>query len=246
MSRILQVTFIIVACGLAPAQASTLATSDFNALPGGQFGGWNASIDSGLPPLTIGAVTFSFTPSGPTGGHQVGSAFPFTPGGGSDPAGAFVFGPPLSGPPATIIDFSQPVAAFGVSFYIEPGLVEIFNGPGATGALLGSVIGSPPAAPWSAANRPVDFVAMISNQREMRSARITGFANAAEYEVAGIGYTLVPEPATWVLALIGALMLAAVRRRSARRSESRACRCDVRSASGDLNGTAELLQRLLE
>ncbi len=193
-------------------RAALTATSNFNDIPNGQFGGYANGIDSRLPPLTISGVTFSFVPSGSSGQHNGGESFPFTAGSGSDPAVQYFFGPPVSGPPPTIINFSQPLSAFGVTFtfftsYPADGLLDVFDGPNANGNLLGSVVGTVPAPPWSASNRPVDFVAILSDQVNIQSAEVVGNTNPKNYGIAGVGFSMVPEPPGVLLAGFGFLCL---------------------------------------
>jgi hypothetical protein len=107
---------------LNSATGTVVATSDFNQLQSGHFGGYANGIDSRLPPLTIDGVTFTFTPSGSSGQHNGGVSFPFTAASsGSDPAVQAFFGRLFSGPPETFIDFSQPLYAFGVTFIVGGG-----------------------------------------------------------------------------------------------------------------------------
>ena len=217
---------IIVAAAIVgfsnSAAGTVVATSDFNQLQSGHFGGYASGIDSRLPPLTIDGVTFTFTPSGSSGQHNGGVSFPFTAASsGSDPAVQAFFGRPFSGPPETFIDFSQPLYAFGVTFIVgggsfpEDGLLQVYDGPGGTGNLIGSVVGSPPPAPWSASNRPVDFVALISDQLNIRSAEVVGAGDPSVYWVAGLGYATVPEPSTIALMFAALYALLAGTRRIA-------------------------------
>lgn len=203
--NIVLLVFLLVASSNTQAPATIITTSDFLAINGGEFGGWPSGISDRLHPVTIGSVTFSFSNAANTQ-HSIGSSFSFTVGGGSDPSTRHYFGRPFSGSPETVIDFSEPLSAFGVTFHMDDAELQVFDGPGGTGMLLGSIVGTPPGPPWGTTNRPVDFVAVISDQQNIRSAKVVGFTDATEYGVSGIGFSLpltVPEPSTFALGILG-------------------------------------------
>jgi len=209
------VTIAVFACS-RPVQALTVSSSNFNDLRQGSFAWFpGPGISSAVLPFTSAGVTFTISPSGQFGQHQIGQSFSFTATGGNNPSSQYFFGRPFAGPVETVIDFSQPLVGFGVTFHQYDGVLLVYDGPGATGNLLGSVVGTPPPPTWSADNRPVDFVAIISDLANIRSAKVYGNTSRSDYGVSGFGIsTVVPEPSTILLAICGIAMVGCVLRRS--------------------------------
>ena len=135
----------------------------------------------------------------------VGGIFPFEAGlTGSDPTGTSWLGYTGDSVPA-VFNLSQPVAALGVTFNFistrNDAILRVYDGPDATGNLVGSVVSPQVLPPWNASNRSVDFVAAWAGDATIRSFTIDGPAPGQGASITGyaVSFTPVPEPAAGVL-----------------------------------------------
>ena len=170
-----------------------IADASFRNLP-------NSSAAALLAPWTVGDLTITCTHAGNPGVFAQGSVSgpPSDPGNGS----GFSMRSPVT------LDFSVPLAAFGVTFNrwgaVHPATLEVFDGPGGTGNLLGSISSAAYSYPVSQENPPQDFVGIWSSEVNIRSAVMYGSGSEKKYEGDGYGFsfTAVPEPGVIVAVLL--------------------------------------------
>lgn len=185
------------------AFAGTVAVTDFRVIEDGLFYPIEGPISASprvwnLGPVSIASPTASI----------LGGVFAFDVDlAGPDPSGTSRLGYTGNAAPA-VFNLSQPVAALGVTFsFISPridAILRVYDGPNATGKLLGSVLSPVIPPPWSADNPTVDFVAVWSDTATIRSFTIDGPVRGQGASITGyaVSFKPVPEPAVGTLASI--------------------------------------------
>ena len=186
--------------GLIPIENFTdMSDADFIDLPASNF----------LSTVTFGALTISHSPdvvNGAFGTWPIGTAE--NPGNGEGYTATEVFG--IS--PSMTLDFNLPLSSFGVSFFhFDPNILDndlanpahllVFDGSNGTGNLLGDIYSSGFIPGSGAAHQ--DFVGLISDQTNIRSAILTGTGIKNGFGVDGYGISFmsssVPEPTLFYL-----------------------------------------------
>jgi hypothetical protein len=208
--------FLLFTAGIA-AEAATITTSNFLDIRGAVF--------APFPYLPFAYVSVgSIDVLKPPGSYSIGAPVYFT-GDPNNPAGRSGFGFLDEKSPA-VFNLSEPAAGFGVTFEhgiaSSPAMLKAYDGPNATGNLIGMITSVPVPPPWSVENRPIDFVAVWTDVRKIRSFSIEGTDERREVAILGLAATIisVPEPSSFVLALCGLVGFAtrrALRMRNANR-----------------------------
>lgn len=165
-------------------------------------------------PLVSGPVTLT-----PDNLYMSGAFFNFTPSGNpadfssGDGYAASLKGNWKAGPLA--LTFSSPIAAFGATFVHfapdhvfgmwgadQPATVSAYDGPNASGRLLGAVASSGWQGPGSAS---FDFLGLWSDALSIQSVILSGISEGKTFAVDGYGLSLtpIPEPGTMALLPMG-------------------------------------------
>jgi len=209
--------FLLFTAGIA-AEAATITTSNFLDIRGAVFAPFPPHAP--LTQVTIGPITIPI----PRGSFSIGVPAYFV-GDPNNPAGRSGIGFFDETSPA-VFELSEPSAGIGVTFEhvsaLSPATLKAYDGPNATGNLIGMITSVPVPPPWSVENRPIDFVAVWTDVRKIRSFSIEGTDERREVAILGLAATIisVPEPSSFVLALCGLVGFAtrrALRMRNANR-----------------------------
>lgn len=190
-------TAIVVLLLSQISNANTITTTRYTDLPNSEL----VTYDIGqVPPGNVtdfGAVQVTNSPANSV---FAGATVDLGP---DDPIGCCGWGASTGVAPIKF-EFSQPVAAFGVTFFHPfngPGTLRVFDGPAATGELLGEI--------RSSSTMRHDFVAAWSDVRNIRSASIvgSGLSGGVHIGAMAVSLTPMPEPSSACLLLGGGLIL---------------------------------------
>jgi|GEM_PF-6706152 len=188
---------------------SLWSTTRFQDISGAAF--LDLPGSSVLGPLVSGPVTIT-----PDNLYMSGAFFNFTPSGNpADPSSGDGYAASLQGNwkagPLTLT-FSSPIAAFGATFVHfapdhvfgmwgadQPATVSAYDGPNASGRLLGSVASLGWQGPGPAS---FDFVGLWSDSLNIRSVILSGTSGGKTFAVDGYGVSLTPIPEPGAMALL--------------------------------------------
>ena len=188
----------LLVCMFCPesSKADLILVDDYTRIAGRSFLDLPTSSDV-LAPWTIDDLTITATHVG-NFGFFAWATVSVTP---SDPGSGAGF---IKWSPVTL-DFSTPLAAFGVTFNrwtaSYPATLEVFDGEGGAGNLLGSISCAPYSYPVSQDNPPQDFVGLWSSTANIRSAVMYGSGPENEFHVDGYGFSFTPAPEPGIIAL---------------------------------------------
>lgn len=231
MKRYMSLAVCLVLAATVPAAGSTLVVAEFEDFISPLAG--NVLSGGGVQTVVAGTVTIQPQNPGRTwGGFGSGIAnfeplFVTTPYP-RDGEGFISYNGgniPSSDRDSVVLTFSEPVAGFGATFFHRritffdqltgvglPATIQLFSGEQGAGALLGQVSSS---GLVDEAFTTVDFVGLLSDERNIRSAVLFGPGPLNGFAVDAYAVTLVPipEPSTVILA---ALILTMTGRRRSR------------------------------
>lgn len=82
-----------------------------------------------------------------------------------------------------IFNMDMPIGGFGITFdnigNTAGSILAVYDGPNGTGQLIGQIESIPVPPPWSATNQPIDFVGVIDENNQIRSAVLTAHGSDA-------------------------------------------------------------------
>lgn len=197
-----------------PLQAAVVTVDDFRRMDGAVF------VEVGGSPTGAAEAGVTITGNPPSVGNLGLGASAVSPTG-ADPGDGYGWAAGSIvrhrfGDVPVVLDFDTAVAGFGVTFmhfwsptfppFNEPGILEVFDGPGGTGLQIGRIESN------GGALEHLDFVAIWSDAVNIRSAVIS--VGSGSFAVDGYGFTgqTVPVPSPLLL-LSPALLALAVSKR---------------------------------
>ena len=197
---------LLFAAGISvPVEAAVITVDDFTTITGGEFVDIPQTFATGASTASVAVTGDPANVLGKIGTGPSALA--------SDPGDGNGWSNPQTIP--VVLNMNVPVAAFGVSFIhsglfggTQPGQLDVYDQPGGAGNLIGTVTsaGLPPGP-------RTDFVGIWSDTANIRSAVLPYVQHAISVDGYGVSLTPLPEPGTFAVLVVGALVGAVLRRR---------------------------------